>query len=213
VKVYDLLITISSDKLNKVISSFNKCAAEVCEGQQFDMNFESRQRVSEVEYLEMITLKTAVLLGFSLELGATLGGADAESCRHLYDFGKYIGLGFQLKDDLLDVYADKSKFGKQVGGDIISNKKTFLLIKALEKASDEQRQELQHWLSLIDFDIQQKVQAIITLYNQLEIKNITENKINEYFDLGLKSLEQVKTDHMKKKLLTSFVNYLNNREK
>lgn len=213
VKVYDLLLQIPAGKLKDVIISFNKCAAEVCEGQQFDMNFELRKLVSEEEYLEMITLKTAVLLGFSLEMGAILGDADSESRQHLYNFGKYIGLGFQLKDDLLDVYADKAKFGKQVGGDIIANKKTFLLIKAMENASKEQRIELEKWLIKDVFDEQEKVLAVKTLYDNLKIKELTEKKIEEYFELALQNLAFVNTQPEKKTILTNFVNHLNNREK
>src|SRR5690606_8928008 len=121
VMVYDMLLEIPSPKLGLCLKYFNRTAAEVCEGQQFDMNFESKENVSEAEYLEMIRLKTAVLLGFSLFFGAILAEADFEDAKKLYDFGVNIGIGFQLKDDLLDVYADKSKFGKQVGGDIVSN--------------------------------------------------------------------------------------------
>ena len=135
IKVYDLLLNVEDAKLKEVLIAFNKCATEVCEGQQCDMEFELRSKVTEVQYLRMIRLKTAVLLGFSLELGAILAGATRQDRNALREFGINIGIGFQLKDDLLDVYANKKKFGKMVGGDIVANKKTFLLIKALALAN------------------------------------------------------------------------------
>jgi geranylgeranyl diphosphate synthase type II len=213
VKVYELLLETPSELLKDIMGSFNKCASEVCEGQQFDMNFQDRKVVTEEEYLEMITLKTAVLLGYSLEMGAVLGGADRKSCQQLYNFGKNIGLAFQLKDDLLDVYADKAKFGKQVGGDIIANKKTFLLIMALEKASKEEKNDLEDWLSNADFDEQEKVHAVKNIYDNLNIREITERKIADYFNLGLENLSQVNIEAEKKNTLIAFVNYLNTREK
>jgi len=151
VKVYEMFLSLEKKKLKEVLRIFNECAAEVCEGQQWDMEFENEKKVAETKYLEMIRLKTAVLLGFSLELGALLADASDRDRNALRDFGVNIGIGFQLKDDLLDVYADKHKFGKQVGGDIIANKKTFLLIKALEKARGEQKLEFKKWLKAKKF--------------------------------------------------------------
>lgn len=193
VRVYDLFLSLDGDKLKQALPLFNQCAAEVCEGQQWDMEFETKDKVTEKQYVEMIRLKTAVLLGFSLELGALL--ADAPECdrKALRDFGVNIGIGFQLKDDLLDVYADQKKFGKQVGGDIISNKKTFLLIKALEKAKGKDKAELEKWLNLKKFNAKKKVQAITALYDKLNIQAITENKINEYFDKGFSGLASLTT--------------------
>ncbi|MFT5642206.1 MAG: geranylgeranyl diphosphate synthase type II, partial [Cyclobacteriaceae bacterium] len=147
VKAYDLLLEVDDQYFKESVRLFNKTAVEVCEGQQIDMNFESRDDVSVSEYINMIRLKTAVLLGFSLQYGALLGGASEEERAHLYEVGVNMGLGFQLMDDLLDVYADQAKFGKQVGGDIVSNKKTFLLIEALELASDQQKVALNDWLN------------------------------------------------------------------
>src|SRR5690606_24055377 len=170
VRAYDMLLAIPASKLPLCLQYFNKTAAEVCEGQQYDMNFESKQQVKEEEYLEMIRLKTAVLLGFSLQYGAILSDASSEDAKNLYDFGVNIGLGFQLKDDLLDVYADKAKFGKQVGGDIISNKKTYLLIKAKELAKGKDAEMLQYWGEAKDFDKEEKVSAVTALYNALGIK-------------------------------------------
>ncbi len=191
VKAYDLLLPSQTATLGEVIRLFNKTASEVCEGQQFDMNFESLETVQEEEYLTMIRLKTAVLLGFALQLGALLAGAEDGDAQKLYDFGVNIGVGFQLKDDLLDVYADQAKFGKQVGGDIISNKKTFLLIKALELAKDEDKKNLIYWLSLTDFDKAEKVTAVRGIYDKLGIKELTESKMNSYFQAGFAQYDTI----------------------
>jgi geranylgeranyl diphosphate synthase type II len=212
VKVYDMLLDINDEKLKKVYSSFNKCASEVCEGQQWDMEFESKTSVSETEYLHMIKLKTAVLLGFSLELGATLAGASPADCNLLRQFGINIGIGFQLKDDLLDAYADSKKFGKQVGGDIIANKKTFLLIKSLELGNRKQRQQLRHWMSLKRFNKSDKVAAIKEVYDALSIPQLTENKISQYFNRGFKNLENVNCPIKTKELLLGYTRQLIGRE-
>jgi len=191
VKAYDLLLPTEAEKLGEVIRLFNKTASEVCEGQQFDMNFETLAVVHEDEYLTMIRLKTAVLLGFALQLGALLAGAEKDDMQKLYDFGVNIGVGFQLKDDLLDVFADQAKFGKQVGGDIISNKKTFLLIKALELAEGEDAKALNYWLSQTEFDKEEKVQAVRGIYEKLGIKALTEFKMNSYFEAGFAQYDAI----------------------
>lgn len=214
VKTYEMLLEIQPDKLPGCLLRFNKTAAEVCEGQQFDMNFEKRTAVSEDEYLNMIRLKTAVLLGFSLQFGALLAGAPDGDSDRLYDFGLNIGIGFQLKDDLLDVYADKKKFGKQVGGDILSNKKTYLLIKALEAAQGEQARELNHWLTATTFDPEEKVKAVTQIYDQIGIKKLTELKMKSYFDRGFDQLAALNINNPKSlQLLWSFTHHLVNREK
>jgi geranylgeranyl diphosphate synthase type II len=189
VRAYDLLLPSPADILGKLIQEFNQTAAEVCEGQQLDMNFELRDEVHEDEYIEMIRLKTAVLLGFALKLGAMLGRASEEDQKRLYDFGVNIGVGFQLKDDLLDVFADQAKFGKQVGGDIISNKKTFLLIKALELAKGEDEKVLKDWLAKKEFDPEKKVKAVKELYEKLGVRKLAENRMNDYFQSGFELLE------------------------
>ena len=194
VQVYDMLSELHPDILKEALPKFNRTAREVCEGQQLDMDFETRDHVSEKEYLEMIRLKTAVLLGFSLEFGALLAGAPESDQKLLYDFGVSVGIGFQLKDDLLDVYADKNKFGKQVGGDIISNKKTFLLIKALELASGKTKTELQNWIGLKKFNKSAKVKAVTAIYDQLEIQKLTERKIEKYFTRGFNALSSMHPD-------------------
>lgn len=211
VKVYEMFLSLDDKKLKAVLKIFNQCAAEVCEGQQWDMEFESKTKVTETQYLDMIRQKTAELLGFSLELGALLADAPGEDQKLLRDFGVNIGIGFQLKDDLLDVYADKKKFGKQVGGDIISNKKTFLLIKALEKARGNQKKDLGKWLASGKFDKQKKVNAVTAIYNDLKIPEITEAKMNYFFDKGFSSLNQL-SGNKKVNPLIEFTKNLINRE-
>ncbi|MFD1820152.1 geranylgeranyl diphosphate synthase, type II [Pseudarcicella hirudinis] len=212
VQAYELLLFVEDAKFKKALKRFNRTAAEVCEGQQLDMNFEKRESVSEEEYLEMIKLKTSVLVGFAMELGGIIAGADDNSCELLYQFGINIGLGFQLKDDLLDVYGDPDKFGKQVGGDIIANKKTFLLIEALEKASGETRETLNYWLSLETFEASLKVKAVTEIYDQLGIKKITEDKINAYFNIGFESLKSLDIEESRKAALIEFTEMLIDRE-
>jgi geranylgeranyl diphosphate synthase type II len=213
VRAYELLLGVPTEKLPGIIRAFNKCASEVCEGQQWDMNYESREQVSEQAYLEMIRLKTAVLLGFSLELGGMLASASQDDCQRLYDFGVNIGISFQLKDDLLDVYADQEKFGKQVGGDIIANKKTFLLIKALEKANPQQRAELEDWLSRVTFDKEEKVEAVKKIYDALDIPGLTREKMDAYFAAGMQHLQQINVDESRKEVLHDFAQWLMAREK
>lgn len=212
VNAYELLLDIDTDKLKKVLARFNRTAAEVCEGQQFDMNFETRWDVTETEYIDMIRLKTSVLVGFALELGGLIAGADETTTDHLREGGINIGIGFQLKDDLLDVYGDPAKFGKQVGGDIIANKKTFLLIEALEQATGPIRDELIGWLNRATFDKAEKVQAVTSIYDQLGIRQVTEARINEYFARGFANFEQIDADPSRKSLLMEYVRQLAERE-
>ena len=213
VKAYDLLLEAQGRQLKTILKKFSQCAAEVCEGQQLDMNFENRETVSQEEYLDMIRLKTAVLVGFSLELGGLLADAPAESCEQLYHFGLNVGIGFQLQDDLLDVYADKEKFGKQVGGDIISNKKTFLLINALEKAKGPVAGQLQDWMEKEFFNPKEKVKAVTAIYDSLGIRRLTEQKMDEYFRKGFGFLEQLEVPAERKAVLHQFTEQLIMRDK
>jgi geranylgeranyl diphosphate synthase type II len=193
VKVYErLLESLSRDQVHDVLTIFNSAAVEVCEGQQLDMEFETSKQVTEAQYIEMISLKTAALLGFSLELGALLAGASVGDRDSMRRFGINLGVGFQLHDDYLDVYADGKKFGKQVGGDILSNKKTFLLIKAIELAKGRAKSELLKWLSAKRYVKQQKVKAITRLYNELGIQEIAQSKIKERYNLAMEDLASVK---------------------
>jgi len=189
VKVYQIFCSLEPKVLKAVLLLFNQCATEVCEGQQIDMEFETRKQVDVNEYIDMIRQKTAVLLGFALELGALLAGANEKQKLTLRNLGVNIGIGFQLKDDLLDVYGDKKTFGKQVGGDIISNKKTFLLIKALERAKGKDKTELEKWLKTTKVDPAKKVKAVTRIYDKLDIKSQTEIEIDNYFTKGLGGLQ------------------------
>ena len=212
IKAYELLTKCDPEYLNILINKFNQSATDVCEGQQYDMNFETVATVTESEYIEMIRLKTAVLLAFALEAGAISGGASSEMSDQLYDFGINIGIGFQLKDDLLDVFGDASKFGKQVGGDIISNKKTFLLIKALELANDSHLQELKKWIEMEEFDPEEKVSVVRGIYDELGIREICEAKMNQYFDLGFKLFDSINVDEERKMPLRKLTKELIDRE-
>lgn len=212
VKVYDMLLQLEPHILKPVLISFNQCAAEVCEGQQWDMEFETTGTISEKQYLNMIRQKTAALLGFSLELGALLANASEENRLHLKEFGTNIGIGFQLKDDLLDAYGDPKKFGKQVGGDILANKKTYLLIKALETAKGKMKTELHYWLAAKRFKKVEKVNAVKGIYDTLNIPARTEQKINHFFKKGFSNLEQVKARQADKAVLKNFAEALISRQ-
>ena len=207
---YELMTAVDDKIFKHVIRRFNKTAAEVCEGQQWDMNFATRSDVTEKEYINMIRLKTSVLLGFSLELGGLIAGADDKSTQLLYEIGTNIGIGFQLKDDILDVYGDPEKFGKQVGGDIIENKKTWLLLKALELGKENEALKL--WIDAKDFDKKEKVKAVTEIYNSLNIRQLAEEKMNDYFDKGLEGLAQLNASAERKQPLIEITKQLIERE-
>ncbi len=213
VKVYDLLLKADQSLVAKIISRFNQIAIEVCEGQQIDMDFEDRNDVSEKDYIEMIRLKTAVLIGFSLELGAILAGKPRGVSDQYYQIGELLGLGFQLMDDYLDVFGDKDKFGKQVGGDIISNKKTYLLINALEMASGESAEKLKHWINAKDFNPEEKVKGVTEIYEEIGISNLTKMKMADYFQKAMDQLEVLEGDAEMREELKNFVEKIVNREK
>lgn len=189
VKVYELFLGLPENKRLSVLKAFSRCAAEVCEGQQYDMEFEDRWDVTEQEYIEMIRLKTAVLLGFSLELGALLADAPEEDRQRLRIFGTYMGIGFQLKDDLLDVYGDPEKFGKQTGGDIVANKKTMLTIKTLEQVTNYQRKSFLKWMKTERYNPLKKISVIKEYYEKFQVRQITENIMNDYFNRAFEQLE------------------------
>lgn len=200
------------EHLKEVIDLFGLTTLEICEGQQLDMEFESRNDVTEDEYIEMIRLKTAVLLAASLKIGAILSGATAEDAENLYDFGVKIGVAFQLQDDLLDVYGDPKVFGKKIGGDILCNKKTYMLIKALERADGKQQEELNRWLNAETYQPAEKIEAVTDIYNQLAIRGVCENKMREYYTSAMESLEAVAVAEEKKRELKSLVKLLMYRE-
>jgi geranylgeranyl diphosphate synthase type II len=212
VKAYKMMIQVRPDILSDVLEVFNATAIGVCEGQQIDMNFENRNEVSIEEYLEMIRLKTAVLVGGALKIGALIGSANSKDADLLYQFGENLGIAFQLQDDILDVYGDPIKFGKQVGGDIISNKKTYLLIKALELAKGEELAVLDQWLNLTDFDSEEKVNAVKEIYNNLGVKILSENTMHTYAQKAMDALEKINTPQENKKVLEAFADLLIKRE-
>ncbi len=188
---YKYLLEKSSKNIIPVVELFSKTAIEVCEGQQFDMDFETRLDVSEKEYIGMIRLKTAVLLASSLKLGALLANADNEVASQLYKFGMNLGLAFQLQDDLLDSFGDEKTFGKRIGGDILANKKTFLLITALENAPQNKKTELLDWVTRKNFVAEEKITAVKNIYNELNIKKLTEAEINCYFQESISILKKL----------------------
>ncbi len=213
VRAYEQFLGVAPDKLATVLRLFSQTAAQVCEGQQLDMNFEQREQVSIEEYIGMITLKTAVLLGFSLELGAVLQGAPDADAHHLKAFGNNIGIAFQLRDDLLDVYGDKAKFGKQVGGDILSDKKTFLMLTALEQGDERQRQTIIGWRDRTEAaTAEEKVKAVTGVYDELQLRQQTEQQIDTYFQKALEHLEAVVVPEERKALIHGLAFRLMERE-
>ncbi|OAQ39834.1 isoprenyl synthetase [Pedobacter psychrophilus] len=212
VKAYKMMIQVKPQILADVLDVFNATAIGVCEGQQIDMNFENRGVVEVDEYLEMIRLKTAVLVGGALKIGALIGDASKQEADNLYQFGENLGIAFQLQDDILDVYGDPLKFGKQVGGDIISNKKTYLLIKALELAKGDDLIELKNWLAKPDFNSEEKVNAVRNIYNNIGIKDLSENLMQSYAQLALDNLDKINASQENKSTLMDFADMLIKRE-
>ena len=195
--------------LKQVLDLFSQTAAEICEGQQYDVDFEKREHVKAEEYLEMIRLKTAVLLGCALKTGALIGGAGEEDAQLLYDFGINIGLAFQLKDDLLDVYGDEATFGKKIGGDILCNKKTYLLIHAIDLAKETDRNELKKWLDTTGDDLaNEKIKSVASLYNKLGVKTICEDKMQFFYSKAIANLEKVAVLENKKQELRNLAEKL-----
>ncbi|NOY95343.1 MAG: polyprenyl synthetase family protein [Chlorobi bacterium] len=198
---FQYLLKSKSEKLPDVMRLFADTAVEVCEGQQYDMDFEQRVDVSEAEYMEMIRLKTAVLLGCSLKAGALLANAPDKVSDELYRFGIDLGIAFQLQDDLLDTFGDEEAFGKKIGGDIASNKKTYLLIKAFELAGQAQKKELLHWGGRKKFDQGEKVTAVKKVFAELKVEEKTRGMIETYFKSAISCLNNLDIDECKKKQL------------
>lgn len=210
---YRFLLECKSENFKETIELFTNTAIEVCEGQQYDMDYENQWEVTEGEYLEMIRLKTAVLLACSLKAGALIGGATSNVANQLYEFGINLGLAFQLQDDLLDTFGTQETFGKRIGGDILANKKTFLLIKALESAVGNTKSVLVEWLEKKEFDQKEKIDAVTEIYNQLKIKEIVEKKIETYFQQALNICNDISLSIEKKDRLVSLSNNMLKREK
>lgn len=212
VLAYQLMGNCSEKYLKRVMDIFTQTALEICEGQQWDVEFETRNDVTVLEYIEMIRLKTSVLLAAALKIGAVMGDASPQDTQKLYDFGIKMGLAFQLQDDFLDVYGDPQVFGKNIGGDILCNKKTFMLITALSLADKEQKKALEQWIACTDFCPQEKIKAVTELYDQIGIGRICEEKINEYYAEGLSLLESVAVPTETKAQLKTFVCHLMDRK-
>lgn len=209
---YQYISETPAPYLKQVLDLFSVTAGEICEGQQYDMDFERREDVSAEEYLEMIRLKTAVLLGCALKCGALIGGASDSDAQNLYDFGINIGLAFQLKDDLLDVYGNEATFGKKIGGDILNNKKTYLLIHALKLAKGEISEDLNNWMQKSYQQPEEKIAAVTEIYNLLGVKKICEDKMNFYYERALANLRNITVEEHKKHEITRLAMQLMHRE-
>lgn len=210
---YTLLAKNPPELIPSLLDVFNKTAAEVCIGQQLDMDFERTLQVEIKDYVEMIRLKTAVLIGASLQLGAITANAEQEQATLLYEFGVNLGIAFQLQDDFLDAYGDPQLFGKQLGGDILENKKTYLLIKALELATDEDQEEIIAWLQKSEYDPDQKIDVIMGIYNKLRIQDYIKQEIQQYTQQAYQALERIDLDSKKKAPLLKLSDELLNRTK
>lgn len=211
VKAYEFLAQSDAAILPQLLSLFNQTAIEVCEGQQMDMNFEEQTEVSITDYIRMIELKTAVLLAAALKMGAIASGALASDADSIYDFGRNIGIAFQIQDDFLDAYADPEKFGKQVGGDILQNKKTYLLLTAIQEANESQTERLNDLLSN-NSDSQSKIEQMIALYDELNVPQLTQNAMQDFFEKGMQSLEKIEVSAEAKKELIDLAKMLMWRE-
>lgn len=213
VLAYQRVAQVPAGKLQQVLDLFTVTALEIGEGQEYDMSFEKRNDVTEDEYIEMIRLKTSVLLACALKMGAILADAPQADANRLYCLGEQIGLAFQLQDDLLDVYGDPKVFGKAIGGDITSNKKTYMLINAFNRANDRQRAELERWVNAVTFNREVKVAAVTRLYDEIGIRQLCESKINYYFDLARNTLAEVDLPVERKQALSAYMDELLHRNR
>lgn len=213
VLAYEHLAKCDTKYLKPALDLFTETALEVSEGQQFDMEFETRNDVAEEEYIEMIRLKTSVLLACVLKMGAVVAGASDADANALYAFGEKVGLAFQLQDDLLDVYGDPKVFGKAIGGDITSNKKTFMLINAFNRADAGTRAELERWTTATEFDPAEKIAAVTEIYNRLGIDKLAEQRIKEYFEQSRQHLDELSVSDDRKAVLREYTERMMNRKK
>lgn len=212
IAAYQLIGETEPESLKEILDLFTGTALEICGGQQYDMEFESRTDVTEAEYIEMIRLKTAVLLACALKMGAIMGNAPEADAEALYQFGINIGLAFQLQDDLLDVYGDTATFGKNIGGDILCNKKTFMLINALRLALETQKAELNNWIGKKTFDPAEKIAAVTAIYDQLRLKELSEEKIHTYYNQAMNCLASLSVAPEKLNILKGVSARLMNRQ-
>ena len=213
VLAYQRMQQVSAEKLPAVLDLFTVTALEIGEGQEYDMSFETRNDVTEDEYIEMIRLKTSVLLACAMKIGALLADAPQEDADRLYRLGEQIGLAFQLQDDLLDVYGDPKVFGKAIGGDITSNKKTYMLINAFNRANDKQRKELERWINAKTFNREVKVAEVTRLYDEIGIRQLCEEKINYYFELANQTLAEVNVPEERKQQIRNYMDELLHRKR
>lgn len=213
IEAYKLLSDLPAELLKKILKLFNQTALEVCEGQQYDMEFENRENVSEAEYLAMIKLKTSVLIAAALKAGALCGGASETDADLLYEFGLNIGLAFQIQDDLLDTYGEPSVFGKKTGNDIITGKKTFLLIKASEKADNDLSNKLSRLISEKNIKEPEKIELVTQIYNKLNIRSLTELTIKDFYQKAINFLNALTVENNKKDVLSAFADLIMNRKK
>ena len=212
VLAFKMMAQTDKEYLQPVIDLFTETALEIGEGQQYDMEFENRTDVTEDEYIEMIRLKTSVLLACAMKIGAILGGASDEDAENLYKVGEQIGLAFQLQDDYLDVYGDPETFGKRIGGDILSNKKTYMLINALAKSDSAQCKQLLRWIDVRDKE-DEKIAAVTQLYNDIGVDKMAEAKINYYFEQGMKYLDKVGVSEERKEELKHYIAKMMKRDR
>lgn len=212
VLAYQRMAQCDEAHLKSVLDLFTETALQIGEGQQYDMEFERRDDVSEEEYIEMIRLKTSVLLACGLKMGALMADAPSGDADNLYRFGECVGLAFQLQDDYLDVYGDPAVFGKEIGGDITSNKKTYMLINALNRANHSQREELTRWISATDFDKQEKIAAVTRLYNEIGIDQLAQEKIAAYFQESHRYLDALAVPGERKEELARYARQMMKRQ-
>lgn len=212
IMAYQYLLKTDHPNIQEATQLFSQTAIEVCEGQQYDMDFEDQFDVQIEDYLKMIRLKTAVLIAGSLKIGALLGNAPKEDADRIYRFGINLGLAFQLQDDLLDVFADQNKFGKKTGGDIVANKKTFLLLKAIELATPQQKDQLISWINKPDFNPEEKIAAVKKIYLDLNLPAISQQKMDEFFRAALVELQSISIENERKKPLLQLAKTIMKRE-
>ena len=207
---YDMISDLPKNILSKTMLKFNEISIKVCEGQQLDMNYQTRKNIDEKQYIEMIRLKTATLIGLSLQFGGLLANMNNNNLNTLYKIGELFGIGFQLRDDLLDVYGSKN-FGKKIGGDILENKKTFLSVKAYELSSKKERKNLDYWKKNKKSS-KEKIKKVTEIFDKLNLKELTEKKIKSFFNLAYKKLESLKVKNSNKEELTSYLSQLFERK-
>lgn len=213
IKAFQYVLGMKKDYSHEVFAELCKVALEVCEGQQFDLNFETLNNVTLDEYLEMIRLKTAVLLGSVLKIGAIVANASNENQKAIYDFGINLGMAFQLQDDIFDCYGDVKVFGKMTGGDISDNKKTYLYLKALELASDEDKKTLIDLFKMPKGRDEKKIQTILNIYDKYDVKNIVSKLMTEYYENSLQNLNEIDIEEERKQILKEYAEYLYKRNK